>query len=191
MKIFIHIPKCGGTSIKDCFNIETVRDSRKANNLINNPSNRIVSFGHLDLKKYFIKKFFTFTFMRNPYERVISLYNYWFDKHDFIKKESFTEFCRRLYERYKMYKGYYPGWINHFAPQTYSIQDKRLDFIGSMTNFNDDIKKLSKILNIEIKEIPKLNSSIKRSIFMTDECKKLIETVYVNDFKYMKELNIV
>ena len=60
--IFIHIPKTGGSTIERMF------------------FNRIENSEHLTIDSYkFYKDYFIFSFVRNPYLRIISIYTYFFN----------------------------------------------------------------------------------------------------------------
>ena len=58
--VFIHIPRTGGCSIEECFNNTISRDNPHHPLLIDIQQNR----------KY--KKYFTFVFVRNPWDRLVS-----------------------------------------------------------------------------------------------------------------------
>lgn len=55
-KLFIHIPKTGGTSVKNSLNI--------------------ISNGHNSWNCYNLKKYYTFSIVRNPWDRVVSNYKF-------------------------------------------------------------------------------------------------------------------
>ena len=67
--IFIHIPKCAGCSLKE--------------HLVKNSDNKLINSGHesLDvlLKNFSLKTedYYKFTFVRNPWDRIVSLYFFW------------------------------------------------------------------------------------------------------------------
>jgi len=70
---FIHIGKCGGTSIEHFLNIPKTHDSA---------AQRISKIG---IKRW--EENFTFALVRNPYSRVVSYYKWYFRKYSSIYEE--------------------------------------------------------------------------------------------------------
>jgi len=64
--LFIHIPRTGGTAIEDSFNVPNKRKNR-------NPPTQHNTLGQY-LEKELVKSYFTFSFVRNPWDRLISWY---------------------------------------------------------------------------------------------------------------------
>jgi hypothetical protein len=100
--LFIWIPKTGGTSIDRYFKLNhQVKNDDKFKYHFDNNSN--VTFGHADinvlLKEHvmsleFYKQSFKFCVVRNPYDRIVSLFFY----QRLNKKYSFKEWVDYLYE---------------------------------------------------------------------------------------------
>ena len=83
--IFIHINKCGGTSIDEHFT-ENFKDTQKHLSTKLNPNE--------------FDNYFKFTFVRNPWDRVVSFYHYqlkrkW-DYYPFDETVPFKKFVKNL-----------------------------------------------------------------------------------------------
>lgn len=142
--IFIHIPKCAGISI--------------CKSLLGN-----LGGGHLTIRDYqaaftpheFVN-FFKFTIVRNPWDRLVSAYN-------FLKRGGLNERDRLWAEenlaRFTDFNEFVKNWVNrknvftyyHFRPQTYyvSIRNKPiLDYIGYMDRIKQDYEFIAKKINV-------------------------------------------
>ena len=63
--VFIHIPKTGGTSIESIFiDNANIKDVNGKHDMVS------------DIGSVFLKKYFTFTFVRNPWDRMVSYYKF-------------------------------------------------------------------------------------------------------------------
>jgi len=106
--IFIHIPKCGGTSIENSINLIEKGMYWGKNNIIAKKINFFYEMQHMPYVSYKklvkdINNFYIFTFVRNPFDRVISLYkDTKYKRHDLRKKLnlksnfSFNEFLKKI-----------------------------------------------------------------------------------------------
>lgn len=156
--IFLHVPKTGGTTIENCLrsldpNIpDQIPRKRGFTKILN------------DYKDYYV-----FTFVRNPYDRLISAWRWgeqMFKKHkddlpffNKIKSVSFPEYVRMITDDEYRYDNIL-NWSEydqyHTIPQHCFIPDLNdfnyfgdnirpdfcTDFIGSQESFNFDIKRV-------------------------------------------------
>jgi hypothetical protein len=133
--IFVHIPKCAGISVnKTLFNS--------------------LAGGHTTLDQYInvfppalFQSYFKFTFVRNPWDRVVSAYS-------FLQNGGLNKWDNDFYEKelkqYKSFKDFVEGWLNqenilkfhHFKPQHLYFIDKynkvSVDFIGYFEHIEED-----------------------------------------------------
>ncbi|HLV40541.1 sulfotransferase family 2 domain-containing protein [Xanthomarina sp.] len=197
--IFIHIPKCAGSSIRDFYFDTPKLDWRQPNyELLYGwcPERRI----HLQhatpkelietnlIQKDVWDEYFKFAFVRNPWGRAYSDYK-WIML-DSKVKDSFKNFIQKkgAFEKLlndksvKEYRG------DHLRPQIEYFGDKDypLDFIGRFENLQEDINKINDILNIahSFNVHSKNNTKNKLSHyskFYTDSNKKIIDNVYLED----------
>src|SRR5699024_5979694 len=143
--IFVHIPKTGGISVNRALfggrggGHKTIRHYKQI-------------FGVFTLREYY-----SFTFVRNPYSRLVSAYNFlieggygakdksWSEK-NIIQYESFREFVKKWLDRENIYKK------NHFVPQSHYVCNQNfeieVDFIGRFENINEDFQKVCNELHI-------------------------------------------
>jgi hypothetical protein len=203
--IFVHIPKTGGTSIENFFDmdqnenmcfyswdidqfsfIEKHKHFTDSKKIVYEPQHYSA-----DLLKQLISNYddyFKFTFVRNPYTRILSEY-YWFKKNQELKTtiifnpEDFHEWCEEFLFQINS---------SHKEPQV-SFIDNSIDFIGKFENiqndFNSLIEKLKlkqEYLNPNNTLLPVLNSigQNKEQLVprILEKTKKLIFNIYKADF---------
>jgi len=117
--IFFWVPKTGGTSIFNVLKRYGCRKLKKPGlfNKFNNTG--MVTFGHVDIQSLlkkniisaeFFKKSFKFGFVRNPWDRLVSLYFYL----KYNRLMSFEVFCNRIYKAMRLRDTWYGGVIDIF-----------------------------------------------------------------------------
>jgi hypothetical protein len=119
--------------------------------------------------------YFTVTFVRNPFFRIRSYFGY-ARKHTKKLKINFDRFVESH---------------TKLAPCVKFI-DCECDFIGKVENFNEDIDRLCKILDVNYEKIPHSNRSTLKPYY-TEKTKKIIEDYYKEDlerfnYKFPNEL---
>lgn len=162
--IFCHIPKTGGSSIESSFGL------RK---------------DHLYLKElrgYQKNHYRSFSFVRNPWDRIVSSFC-------FSKKpaEVFAENNRAEFENY-VYKSYFeikdPA-KKEMDPQTWWIKNGYgeidVDFIGRFENLNSDFIEMQKKFKISLPPIPHVNKTIRdhySKYYSSKQLVLLVEDMY-------------
>jgi|TARA_B110000014_G_scaffold216963_1_gene171305 hypothetical protein len=177
--IFIHIPKTAGISLmKSIFGDVTLE------------SHRSVSF----YKQVFGNRysdFFTFTIVRNPWDRLYSAYKFLqkgginihdknaFDIHLSIYKD-FEDFVLNGLNKKIMWE------ITHLIPQYEFVCDENgkiiVDYVGKFENLNkslDDIKKILKS-DFELEHHNKTNKKDYKDIYTTEMIEK-VHQIYQKD----------
>jgi len=179
--IFVHIPKTGGISVA-----RALFDQRG---------------GHMTARYYkqlfgvfTFNKYFSFAFVRNPYSRLFSAYNFLmeggYDERDkkwaaenIIHYETFHEFVKKWLDRENIYKK------NHFVPQSHYVCNQnfeiQVDFIGRFEKLNVDFQEICNKLNIDSK-LPHYNSSSTKKnwrTFYDKQTLKMVEDIYQKDFE--------
>lgn len=164
--IYTHVPKCAGNSIKDFLNID--------------------GHSHRPLSKEIGQHhdYFSFSFVRNPWDRLVSAYNYlkkgginYTSKNKQNKSNKFYKFMCELdglvaqeINKYNDFEDFLYGdffkkqsslyfskkMCLHFLPQTFFI-DTDIDFIGKVESINEDMKYVAKKIGRETKPIKNLN----------------------------------
>lgn len=158
--LFIHIPKTGGSSIKKMLN-----------------GNKINNYSHSPIKDFPFTStnLYKFCFVRNPYDRIISAYYCLRFQH---KMEiSFKDFISLI-----PYSGTNKVISDFLKPQNYWIKGTQMNFIGRYENFNEDLQKIMKTLNIEVKIPHELKNKYSKIEFDNDDY-HIINHHYHEDFK--------
>jgi hypothetical protein len=206
--VFVWIPKTAGTSIYKTL------ESHGFLKLLNTdsikfyfPQNGGVTFGHMSyvelVEKNFVKqKFntdaFKFTFVRNPYDRAISLYEYYRLLNRLEKSVSFDEFSSLVKnEEYQKLGLFNDGHLSHCNKQTSYLYNSSgeliVDFIGKVENITDDFKHICDKLDIS-NNLYHINKSPRRKFDDYYTSQQVIDNIYkayeedFDNFKYPKKL---
>jgi chondroitin 4-sulfotransferase 11 len=184
--IFIHIPKTAGKSIcKNLFHVKNV--------------------GHMPYIWYQgvvpeqCSEWFTFSIVRNPWDRVVSAYHYLL-RGGAIKRDLGLSEIIRKYEGFDDFVGKWMCRKNienhvHFIPQYRFIENQYgvidIDYIGRFETLQSDINKVAVSLKGKISSLvlEKINSSDRGNYreFYSSESKKIVEDLYsrdINEFGY-------
>ena len=183
--IFFHIPKCGGTSISEI--------------LPNKEKVKLIQHTHLDYisTKFAFEKnnelnFFNnskkFAIVRNPFDRVISLYCYIKQHtdhhlHNRLINHDFTQFC---YFLKNVGDDAITSCYEHLCDDNGFIDDSMKIF--KLEEINNNIEEISDIIGEKINEIPHINKS---DFFYktTIESDLLIKDIFIKDLNiFYKEL---
>ncbi len=201
--IFIHIPKCAGSSIKDYYFNFPKLDWRKPNYelLYGWCPKRKIHLQHATseqlLKLELVQpeiwnSYFKFTFVRNPFDRSYSDY-LWVMRdrgvrgsfQDYMeRKGAFEEFLKN--DSVKEYRG------DHLTPQTDFFDmdgDLKMNFIGRFEDLTKDITTLNKKLDFQKTFNVHAKKSKKRkkhySYFYTKSKRILVEDKYKSDLRLL------
>jgi hypothetical protein len=185
--IFVHVPKTAGVSV--------------SNSLFGSQAGSHTPL-FLYLSLYGHRRFdemYKFTFVRNPWDRLISAFNYlksggmhsmdadWARNNlgEFSDVNDFVE--RRLVDQKIR------NWI-HFRDQSYFLTDPRtrkigVDFIGRYENLHSDFNKVCQCISVDA-ELQKMNASVTGEATYKDVLSinsiNMISKIYYNDIKNLK-----
>ena len=179
--IFIHIPKCGGTSIER-FVLSHYGISNDWTRLyplevlpMKVRSEFSIGFGrqqHMSLSNFSLEKqeeYFSFAFVRNPWDRIMSSYLY----------------SKRLGHKFT-FKSFFDSieFENHCKPQSYFL-NKNIDFIGRFETLQEDFNLVCGKLGLEPKQLPHENKTVHKHYteWYTDENKMLVQDKYSEDIE--------
>lgn len=178
--IFIHVPKCAGSSV--------------ATSLFgDNPT------GHMPLywyEKQFNERYthyFKFGFVRDPLQRALSAYNFLLQN-----TQKRDRAACKLVNSFSSFDAFIDGWLYpenitkqmHFAPQYHFLQNSMghidVDFIGRQESLVPDFLTLCKHLNVKA-ELQHLNRSPQPSEETRSICsaasRRRVREVYARDYE--------
>lgn len=184
--IFIHVPKCAGTSVE--------------RSLFGNNFNE----GHPNLKRYQVifnrnefKTYFKFTVVRNPYDRLVSAFL-------FLKNGGMNpndkNWAEKYLSPYDNFETFVRKWVNrknirsatHFHPQCDFICLKKgqvgVDFIGFYENLESDFQFICRQLQVDSTLLSVNRNSARSSDcweYYTDETRAIVADVYGDDFRVL------
>ena len=142
-----------------------------------------------------LKNYFTFTFVRNPYDRLVSAFYYikngntgwYYDKQLKRKlglgKLNFKDFVKTKLTQDTMSKCHFAPVFGHFvSPDTIS----KIDFIGRVENLKSDFKIICNKLEISNIDIPHKNKGKHKHYteYYDDETRQIVAKKYAKDIEY-------
>ena len=176
--IYIHIPKTGGMSIETMLGMDVKKVHQQAMK---------IKHGTPKEWKYpdYWETYYKFTFVRNPWDRVVSSYffnlkmaNKNIKQHDRGKINNYGEegFNDYVINNLKHSKS------RHFLPYTHWISGYTYDFIGKLENFENDMKSVCKDIKIKFKNVH-INKSNRKKYqeYYNKESRDVIEKIYRKD----------
>tara|TARA_Y100000389_G_scaffold169439_1_gene175739 strand:- start:43961 stop:44617 length:657 start_codon:yes stop_codon:yes gene_type:complete len=203
--IYIHIPKTAGTSVSEKLMnhsrfVEKISQKYFITRNIVNLINRIFKLHHngntwinglhkhstaLDIQNYLglelYSKYFKFSFVRNPYDLVVSHYIY-------IKRQKNHKF-HQLANKLSL-EDYWTLEMNNKTKKQHEYltdfdDNLIVDFIGKFENLDEDFEKINKILDINCGNLNILNKSNKEKTeyHFTQKFKDQVYEYYKKDFE--------
>ncbi len=163
--IFLHIPKCAGVSIGSTLNkLVGISDPYEG-----------FSIHHDFISRKTLEEYFVFTFVRNPWDRMVSQYKY---RHFLHSKYTFnyvTKNIQELYEEHYNVKSdgiqinmdpiTYYGELIHLPSQLEFLRGKFgdfdktpfIDFIGRYENLQEDFDEVCSKIGLDYIKLPHKN----------------------------------
>ena len=170
--LYVHIPKTAGQSVEQFFmdrlglSWENDRDRLLLGNNTD-PQKGTEKLSHLSAAEYTrcgyidqagFDQLFKFSFVRNPWERIVSEYRY----RNYFHHRSFRDFLRHRLPA--------PGWddkYRHIMSQFDMLHDEQgrllVDFVGRFETLQADFDRVCAQLGIEESRLPHRNPSDKKS----------------------------
>ena len=209
--IFVHIPKCGGSSIElALLKNEGIALADDNIELLTNKQRREYSIGykfqdtmaqHRKISQYEVlnNKYFTFTFSRNPWGRLLSEYFY-------IKKNNGCRCNKSMMQNWPPeldFNGKFPtfndfvkndgikcGWRGHNSLQIdyvlNSNKNKGIDFIGKIENLQEEFNIICDKIGIPKQQLPHKNKTKHKHYteYYDDETKEIVAEKFRKDIEY-------
>ena len=191
--IFIHIPKCGGTSVEDA--LLEPRCRRRKKDLFGLP-NKYQTGGlqHLmsshiieEVGEDIFNKYFKFSFVRNPWDKMVSQYHYSTtlreDLLNYIgisKFSSFKEYIHRV-SKSKIHV----QWDQQYK-FLYINKKCVVDFIGRFENLEEDFNTICDKIGIPQQQLPHKKKSKHKHYteYYDDETRAIVAEKYARDIEY-------
>jgi len=185
--VFIHIPKVGGMSVNSVLNKLGFRKytlnvdyAHHAKNCDRGRYKQIQSEYNDDLSNYF-----KFTFIRNPWDRFVSIYHYLLNTTFCFKdKIDINEFARTIF----LTKNNHCKW--HCLPQYFHLLDEynnlNIDFIGRFENLQQDFNFVCDKIRTPQQQLPHENATNHKHYteYYDDETKQIVSEKYAKDIEY-------
>lgn len=181
--IFIHIPKTAGTSIVSIL----------GNGVVNRDHVRYLIYLKSNKQKF--NEYFKFAFVRNPFDRIVSVYQYFNQGGNRNEDLYYQEIFKNKYNTFeKFVLEFLNKDIIHehnlLRPQYLFIYDFKgecqVDYIGKFEDIDNGFDIISKKLNISQK-LPKANSSKRKKYkeyYQNNRVKEKIILLYKKDFEF-------
>jgi hypothetical protein len=143
----------------------------------------------------YLDSYFKFTFVRNPWDRLLSEYFQKKVNNDtrFIDASqiSFTDFVKILYEKFDevLKSSQTHETLSHFIPQYKFVFDSSgqqfVDFIGKFENLVYDFKIVASKLDLMSVQLDKFNSTVHSSYvkYYNEKTRNLVEQMYEQDIQ--------
>ena len=197
--IFIHIPKCGGTSVEayisNSYKLEykfcnILQNIEKENYILNKKSGSkaLQHLTALEIKQNIndFEKYYKFSVVRNPYDRIISEYN-WYRTiklyKSYRKLDDFLKHVQNVFKNKDFYKNLYS---DHLIPQYLFVYDKNKLIVDKVYKF-EEFYEIEKDLKVEYninREMGVCNKSgDKKKIKLNKFQKEVIYNLYKKDFE--------
>lgn len=199
--IFIHIPKCGGTSVEHSLLTSHGIPEDRVNdwNLTDEEKQEFrlyykyggIDVQHKKIEQYntdYEKKYFTFTFVRNPWERFLSEYFY-IKKYNGCNCEDFDK-SFPTFKHFVMNKGINCCWHSHDFPQIDFVLNvnhgKLTNFVGRCEDMQYDFNYVCGKIGLENVKLPHREATKHRhySEYYDDETEQIIGKKYAKDIEY-------
>ena len=192
---FISIPRNASNSVREILNLGA---NRNCENTCSSVIHENHQRGIVLNSRYDLDKLFTFCFVRNPYTRCVSWYEF-HKKIDPYVSLTFKEWVEKGMPHHWQQQNQTDYAKEQLTPllQCTFTRDCKIDFIGRIENFKNDLKYIVKQLNVicDDKKIDdrfyfqnkKMNYSLKKERidqYYTDEMRQKVYNILQEDFSH-------
>tara|TARA_B000000557_G_scaffold263699_2_gene267140 strand:- start:2424 stop:3062 length:639 start_codon:yes stop_codon:yes gene_type:complete len=194
--IFIHIPKAGGKSMESFFKKINPRLRvgclhMKASTWVDQKKNSKKCFALSEKER---ESAFIFSFVRNPFDRLLSAHAYLsrgYGNENDIKfgktlNSSFRGFIKKDFLSFWKGEEFITGTGRlHFEPMINFI-NRDIDFIGRFENLQKDFNTVCDTIGVERKKLPHKNSTKHKHYteYYDDETREIVSKIYAKDIEY-------
>lgn len=183
--IFLHNPKCGGASVKEamkdyCENYPFIPEGQTSQHYHHWPASQAKSYFKQIGMDWKWSTYFKFTFVRNPWDRMVSLWK--FDKEKGLHSKNFEEWLLTSSARISAHSSYEKYYLED------SLSSKCINFIGRLEYIQRDVHYICEKLSLPAIEVQKINTTNRKhySLYYTDSSIKFVEDLFKSDIKRFK-----
>ena len=196
--LFIWIPKTGGTSVYSVLSNYSFPNFMIPHHFDLFTNQGSVTFGHVSVDRLLKEKVisqtyfdnsFKFCFVRNPWDRLVSLFHYLKKAGRLHRNISFAIFCKQVTQERITPIGLYNSiGLSQCNPQSTWVTDKKgkliVDFVGKYESLESDFAKICGLLDIH-KKLPHLNKTNHKDYrsYYDKTSKRLVEDFYKQDIQ--------
>ena len=181
--IYYHVTKCGGTTIENLLlKLEGIQQKipyTKLNHHIRKKFN--IGYGNQHSLPEFYqdtlkKQYFSFTFIRNPYDRCLSEFFY-------LKKIKREEILNMTFSEYVKNQD---SINDKFHGLSLHLYTEDCDFIGRCENFQEDFSTVCDKIGIPQQQLPHKNKSKHKHYteYYDDETRQIVAEKFAKDIEY-------
>ena len=191
--VFVHIPKTGGTSIEEA--LPNIGSKWPAHRDITALLNSVTD------DRYDINNYFKFSFVRNPWSRFVSLFNYFksprrgrrrlhrecFGRYTQDENKKFKKFANSFNRGKPMVA--YGVWDVHYKEQWRFIYDndqQAVDYIGRFETLQDSFNVALDNIGLQHRQLPHLRKTKHKHYteYYDDETRQIVAEKYAKDIEY-------
>jgi len=189
--VFVHIPKTAGTSITNV--LDTHCEVKSAND----PSCPFYYHASaIELKNFFDEmkwdwnEYFKFTFVRNPWDRLVSYYEFTKQRYEKLMNDKLLStdlICKQFGEQVYSFE-YFIFNLEKYAPNSdayyHSVDgNAEMNFVGKIENLQHDFNHVCKTINIPISKLPHLQTTSRKhySEYYTEITKSIVAERFSQD----------
>jgi hypothetical protein len=198
--LYFHIPKCGGTNIKkllvEKYGFIFINQMKKrrdhfiefceSNMSLDLPNQSATSIRKKGVLRYFIdnnftndllnmddekwKTYFKFTFIRDPYKKIISAFNFLKSTYNTVPLYC-QDFCYKNFNSFFDFKTMINnfGYYHTFITQNDHLLDHKMkinvNYIGNIDNYDEEMSRIFEIIGIKGSEINNLDENNEKQIY--------------------------
>jgi chondroitin 4-sulfotransferase 11 len=187
--VFLHIPKTAGTSIEQALGLRAGKDGGWTPGTC-----KIAGRTKHHIEPHMIPKgYFVFTFVRNPWDRILSYYMFRREPrsrhrrsiHPDERKISYRDWLLRLAE-FSRYRHINPAFQIAISSQNRLIRDHP-HFIGRYENLAEDFLHICTQVGLQPRPLQKVNPTTQKkrpyADYYTEETAKIVARLYCDDIE--------
>jgi hypothetical protein len=177
--IFVHCQKCAGEAIE--FSLSGKSDRGYRGDMYEGSPEK-----HFSVNQYIERhgesiwrNYFTFSFVRNPWSRVISWIRYRDKRYNLYNDEINTTIIKRELERHHLASNSYFELLSLNTPDS-------IDFIGRFETLQEDFNTICDKIGIPQQKLPHINKSKHKHYteYYDEETKQIVAEKYAKDIEY-------